>query len=117
MKKIILGLAVSLGAGGMAPSAVLAQASGGSVSEVCTDPARSGESQQLWDFVQSTDRTEVYLAYLEACGASPLTAEFAAIAREIVVERTSNFTNLPNQVFRLRVATNSENGFSAVYVS
>lgn len=117
MKRVFARLAVTLGTAAMAPALMAQSASAQSVGEVCTDPGRAGESQALWNYVQSEDRTEVYIAYLEACGASPLTAEFAAIARAIVIERTANFQNMPDATFRLVLNANSADGFSAAYVS
>ena len=66
--------------------------------------------------MQAKDKTEVYIAYLEACGSSPLTASYAAIARDIVVQRTANYTNLPNTVERIVWEDSNPNGFTSVYV-
>ena len=117
MKKLIARLAMSIGAMA-APTSLLAQDSAGSnVREICIDPERAADNQRLWDFVTREDRTEVYLAYLESCGSSPVTAQFAEQARQIVIERTANFQNLPEETFRITLSGNSETGFDAVYVS
>lgn len=66
--------------------------------------------------IRQVDKTEVHTAYLEACGNSALTAEYAAIAREIVVQRTANFVRMPDTVHKLVWEDNNPNGFMAVYV-
>lgn len=117
MKKIISRFLITVGAATVAPSAVLAQEhSGVSISDVCSNPDYAEQSAKLWNYVQAKDKTEVYLAYLEACGASPLTAEFAAIAREVVVSRTANFTKMPGKVERIVWEDSNPNGFTSVYV-
>lgn len=116
MKKIITRLAVSLGAAALAPAVMVQPADASSARELCRNPDRAAESKALWDFVQAQDKTEVYVAYLEACGASPLTAEYAAIARQIVIDRTANFQNMPDSNFRLTLNPNTNAGFSADYV-
>lgn len=117
MKKIVSRFLLSLGAAVAAPSAVLAQeGSGISIADVCTKAEYSEQSAKLWAAVQKADRTEVYLAYLDACGASPLTAEYAKIARDIVVQRTANFTRMPNQIERIVWEDSNPNGFMSIYV-
>lgn len=108
----------ALGAATVGSAAAFAQEGGGiSMAEVCSDPALSEKSQSLWAAVQKQDKTEVYIAYLEACGSSPLTAEYAAIARQIVVERTANFTRMPADVYMIVWEDTNPNGFTAVYVN
>lgn len=117
MKKLIARLAMSIGAMA-APTAILAQdGSADSVREICFDPENTSDNQRLWDFVTRDGRTEVYLAYLESCGSSPVTARFAELARQIVIERTTNFQNLPEESYRITLNGNSDTGFDAVYVS
>lgn len=117
MKRIISRFLLSLGAATIAPSALLAQeGSGTSISDVCSKPEYAEQSEKLWNYVRQVDKTEVYIAYLEACSDSPQTAEYAAIAREIVVQRTANFARMPAQIHRLVWEDNNPNGFMAVYV-
>jgi hypothetical protein len=117
LKRIVTRFLLSLGAAAAAPTGVLAQeGSGISITDVCTKPEYAEQSAKLWAHVQQADRTEVYLAYLEACGASPLTAEYAAIAREIVVQRTANFTRMPTTVNRIVWEDSNPNGFMSIYV-
>lgn len=66
--------------------------------------------------MKQLDKTEVYIAYLEACGSSPQTAEYAAIAREIVVQRTANFAHMPANVHKIVWEDSNPNGFTSVYV-
>lgn len=116
VKKIVSRFLMSLGAATIAPTVVLAQeGSGVSISEVCSKPEYAEQSAKLWAHVQAADKTEVYIAYLEACGSSTLTAEYAAIAREIVVQRTANYTNMPETVERIVWEDNNPNGFMSVY--
>lgn len=117
MRRVIARLAVALGAAALAPAVFVDSADASTVRDVCRDPERASENQALWDFVKSQDRTEVYIAYLDACGSSPLTAEYAAIARQIVIQRTTNFQNLPDATFRLMLNPNTNSGFSASYAS
>lgn len=117
MRKIVTRFLLSVGAVAAAPATLLAQEnSGTSISDVCQKPEYAEQSQKLWDYVQAKDKTEVYIAYLEACGSSPLTASYAAIARDIVVQRTANYTNLPNTVERIVWEDSNPNGFTSVYV-
>ena len=117
MKKIVSRFLLSLGAATIAPTALLAQeGSGITISEVCSNPEYAEQSAKLWAHVQKADKTEVYIAYLEACGSSPLTAEYAAIARDIVVRRTANYTNMPDKVERIVWEDNNPNGFMSIYV-
>jgi hypothetical protein len=117
VKNIVTRFLLSLSAATVAPTAILAQeGSGVSITDVCTKPEYSEQSAKLWAAVQSADKTEVYLAYLEACGASDLTAEYAAIAREIVVKRTANFTQMPNSSERIVWEDSNPNGFMSIYV-
>ena len=117
MKKIVSRFLLSLGAATIAPTALLAQeGSGVTISDVCSKPEYSEQSAKLWSHVQKADKTEVYIAYLEACGSSPLTAEYAAIARDIVVQRTANYTNMPASIERIVWEDNDPNGFMSVYV-
>ena len=117
VKKIVGRFLMSLGAATIAPTVVMAQeGSGVSISDVCTKPEYAEQSAKLWAHVQEADKTEVYIAYLEACGSSNLTAEYAAIAREIVVQRTANYTNMPASVERIVWEDNDPNGFMSVYV-
>jgi hypothetical protein len=92
VKNIVTRFLLSLSAATVAPTAILAQEGSG------------------------VSITEVYLAYLEACGASDLTAEYAAIAREIVVKRTANFTQMPNSSERIVWEDSNPNGFMSIYV-
>jgi hypothetical protein len=118
LKKIVSRLIVALGAAAAGTTGVYAQeGSGVSMAEVCTNPDLADASQRLWAAVQNQDRTEIYIAYLEACGSSPLTAEFAAIARQIVVERTANFTQMPDETYRIVWEDTNPNGFTAVYIN
>lgn len=117
VKKIVSRFLLSLGAATIAPAALLAQeGSGITISDVCSKPEYAEQSAKLWAHVQKADKTEVYIAYLEACGSSPLTAEYAAIAREIVVQRTANYTNMPTRIERIVWEDNNPNGFMSVYV-
>jgi hypothetical protein len=117
LKKIVSRFLLSLGAATLAPSALLAQEhSGIAISDICTKPEYAEKSEKLWAYVKGLDKTEVYIAYLEACGASPLTAKHAAAAREIVVQRTANFTNLPTKIHKIVWEDSNPNGFSSVYV-
>jgi hypothetical protein len=117
VRKIVSRFLISVGAVAAAPSALLAQEhSGISISDVCSKPEYAGQSQKLWNHVKAVDKTEVYIAYLEACGSSPQTAEYAAIAREIVVQRTLNFVRMPDKVERLVWEDSNPNGFSSIYV-
>lgn len=117
MKRIVTRFLLTIGAATLAPSAVLAQeGSGTSINDVCSKPEFAAQSAKLWEYVRQVDKTEVYIAYLEACGDSPLTAEFAAIARDIVVQRTANYKNMPTKVEKLVWEDSSPNGFMSVYV-
>ncbi len=108
---------LALGAATVGPMAAIAQeGSGISMAEVCSNPDYADKSQRLWSAVQKEDKTEIYIAYLEACGASPLTAEYAEIARQVVVERTANYTNMPSETFKIAWEDNNADGFTAVYV-
>ena len=117
MKRIVTQFLLSLSAAIVAPTAILAQErSGVSITDVCSKPEYAEQSAKLWASVQKADRTEVYVAYLEACGSSELTAEYAAIAREIVVQRTANFTKMPNSIERIVWEDSNPNGFMSIYV-
>lgn len=117
MRKIVSRFLLSVGAATIAPSALLAQEhSGISISDVCSKPEYAEQSQKLWNYVKQLDKTEVYIAYLEACGSSPQTAEYAAIAREIVVQRTANFAHMPANVHKIVWEDSNPNGFTSVYV-
>lgn len=117
MKKIVSRFLLSLGAAAAAPTAVMAQeGSGISINDVCSKPEYAEQSAKLWAAVQKADKTEVYLAYLEACGDSELTAEYAAAARAIVVERTANLTRLPSSTEKLVWEDSNPNGFISIYV-
>ncbi len=117
MRKIVSRFLFSVGAAAVAPSTLLAQEhSGIAISDLCTKPEYAAQSEKLWDYVTKLDKTEVYIAYLEACGSSSLTANYAATAREIVVQRTANFTNLPKAVHKIAFEDSNPNGFTSVYV-
>ena len=117
VRKIVSRFLLSVGAATIAPSALLAQEhSGISISDVCSKPEYAEQSQKLWNYVKQLDKTEVYIAYLEACGSSPQTAEYAAIAREIVVQRTANFAHMPANVHKIVWEDSNPNGFTSVYV-
>jgi hypothetical protein len=117
LKRIVSRFLLSLGAATIAPSVLLAQEhSGVAISDLCTKPEYADQSEKLWAYVKGLDKTEVYIAYLEACGSSPLTADYAAAAREIVMERTVNFTRLPTKVHKIVWEDSNPNGFSSVYV-
>jgi hypothetical protein len=117
LRKIVSRFLFSLGAAAAAPTAVFAQeGSGVSLTDVCSKPEFAEQSKKLWDHVQKADKTEVYIAYLEACGSSPLTAEYAAIARDIVVQRTANFTRMPDTTQRIVWEDSNPNGFTSIYV-
>jgi hypothetical protein len=45
-----------------------------------------------------------------------LTAEYAAIARDIVVQRTANFTRMPNTTEKIVWEDSDPNGFMSIYV-
>lgn len=117
MKRIVTRFLLSLSAATVAPTAILAQeGSGVSITDVCSKPEYAEQSAKLWAAVQKADKTEVYLAYLEACGSSDLTAEYAAVAREIVVQRTANFTRMPKSNERIVWEDSNPNGFMSIYV-
>jgi hypothetical protein len=117
VKKIVSRFLLSLGAATIAPAALLAQeGSGITISDVCSKPEYAEQSAKLWAHVLKADKTEVYIAYLEACGSSPLTAEYAAIARQIVVQRTANYTNMPKRIERIVWEDSNPNGFMSIYV-
>jgi hypothetical protein len=117
VKNIVSRFRLSLGAVAAAPTAVLAQeGSGISINDVCSKPEYAEQSAKLWAAVQKADKTEVYLAYLEACGDSALTADNAAAARAIVAERTDNFTRLPDTSERIVWEDSNPNGFQSIYV-
>ncbi|RYI33176.1 MAG: hypothetical protein EON48_03320 [Acetobacteraceae bacterium] len=117
MKKIVSRFLISVGAMTAAPAPLLAQEhSGISIGDVCSKPEYAEQSKKLWGHVQAADKTEVYIAYLEACGSSAQTAEYAAIAREIVVQRTANFTRMPRKVERIVWEDSNPNGFTSIYV-
>jgi hypothetical protein len=117
VKKIVSRFLLSMGAATLAPSALLAQEhSGISMSDVCSKPEYAEQSQKLWNRVKQLDKTEVYIAYLEACGSSEATADYAAIAREIVVKRTANYTRMPDKVFKIVWEDSNPDGFTSVYV-
>ena len=81
-----------------------------------TNIMESLETPAATVYVKGKDKTEIYIAYLEACGSSPQTAEYAAIAREIVVQRTANFSKLPGKVEKIVWEDSNPNGFSSIYV-
>lgn len=117
VRKIVSRFLLSVGAVTAAPAALLAQEhSGIAISDVCSKPEFAEQSEKLWSYVKGKDKTEIYIAYLEACGSSPQTAEYAAIAREIVVQRTANFSKLPGKVEKIVWEDSNPNGFSSIYV-
>jgi hypothetical protein len=117
LRRIVSRFLLSFGAATIAPAALLAQeGSGTSISDVCSKPEFAEQSAKLWNYVRQVDKTEVYIAYLEACGDAAQTAEFAAIAREIVVQRTANYARMPDQIQKLVWEDSNPNGFLSVYV-
>jgi hypothetical protein len=117
VRKIVSRFLMSVGAVTAAPAPLLAQENSGiSISDVCSKPEYAEQSAKLWKQVQAVDKTEVYIAYLEACGSSDLTADYAALAREIVMQRTLNFARMPEKVERLVWEDSNPNGFTSIYV-
>ena len=115
MKNLITRIAITFGAAALSPAAALAQETGSySIKEVCSNPELSSLSQKLWDYVAKQDKVEVYIAYLDACGDSPLTAEFASQAREVVIQRTSNYSVMPSDTYTFSQI--SERRVNAYYV-
>lgn len=115
MKNLITRIAITMGASALTPLAAMAQETGSyTVQEVCTNPELSSLSQKLWDYVSQQDRLEVYIAYLDACGDSPLTADFATKAREVVIKRTANYTVMPTDKYQFNQI--SERRVNAFYV-
>ncbi len=100
MKTFIARIAMTMGVAALTPVAAMAKETGGyTIQEVCTNPALAPLSQKLWDYVATQNKLEVYIAYLEACGDSPLTAEFATLARDVVIRQTANYANVPTDKY------------------
>lgn len=115
MKNLIARIAITLGATTLTPAVAMAQETGGfTVQEVCTNPELAPLSQKLWDYVSKQDKLEIYIAYLDACGDSPLTADYAVKAREVVISRTANYTVAPKDKFAF--SSISDRRINAYYV-
>lgn len=105
MKNLMTRIAISLGAATLGAAtltpvvALSQQVAGYTIQEVCSNPDLAPLSQKLWDYVSKQDKLEIYIAYLEACGSSALTEEFAAQARKVVIRRTANYLNLPTDTY------------------
>lgn len=116
MKRIIQRLAISASAAILPTGAALAFSTADDLREVCFSEGKSELNQKVWDYVVAQDKTEIYIAYLEACGSSPVVADYAAKARAVVIERTANYTNMPTGRFTILYVEESANVFRAVYI-
>lgn len=117
MKNIFLRkFAVVVGLGSAIAAPAVAQDSiNANVKQAMTDPAKADVLSSLWAFVQQQDKTEVYLAFLDACGDAAPCSAYAAEARRIVVERTANMTRLPDETVALTLI-GDDNRPGAVYI-
>ena len=115
MNRLITRLAIFLGTAVVPATAALAQTGGLAVSEICAKPEYADLSKKLWEYVQEQDKTEIYIAFLEECGDAPLMAEYVKLAREVVIERTNNFTDLPKKIYVFNDVKDDK--FNAYYVA
>lgn len=116
MNRILQRLLMTVAAVVLPSSAALAYSTKDDLKEVCFREDSQELNQKIWSFVVEQDTTEVYIAYLEACGSSPAVADNAAKARAIVIERTANYSNLPKKRFAILYVAESSNAFRAVYI-